>query len=217
MPRLRLAMPVVLAVALAAAVLARAEIAQAPVSPPPASPGGQIPVVPEDPELEAPPSLQPGDAFGEEVTLPERTIIYLDGHSNWEHAFDTLAKSFQSLDAAIASLGIAPSGPRMTIYTATGDAGFSFRAAVPVAAVPKQASKGRIVGGIAVGKAPAGKALKFVHRGTYGAMDRTYEAIINYLDDKGLEAKDIFIEEYPQGPPKQASDKVKVDVFVPVN
>ena len=27
-------------------------------------------------------------------------------------------------------------------------------------------------------------------------MDATYEAITNYLDDKQLEAKDVFIEEY---------------------
>ena len=68
----------------------------------------------------------------------------------------------------------------MTIYTATDDTGFQFEAAVPIAAAPADPPKGDI----AVGEAPSGKALKFVHRGSYDAMDSTYEAITNFLDDK---------------------------------
>ena len=49
---------------------------------------------------------------------------------------------------------------------------------------------------MSMGKTPDGKALKFVHRGSYDNMDNTYEAITNHLDDKKLEAKDTFIEEY---------------------
>ena len=47
-------------------------------------------------------------------------------------------------------------------------------------------------------------------------MDLTYEAITNYLDDKQLEAKDLFIEEYATDPVKTAPDKLVVNVFVPV-
>ena len=43
---------------------------------------------------------------------------------------------------------------------------------------------------MSVGQSPEGKALKFVHRGSYDNMDNTYEAITNHLDDKKLEAKD---------------------------
>ena len=100
----------------------------------------------------------------------------------------------------------------MTIYTETDDAGFSFEAALPIAQAPKDPPKGDI----AVGPAPAGKALKFVHRGSYDAMDTTYEAITNYLDDKQLEAKDLFIEEYATDPVKTEPGKLVVNVFVPV-
>ena len=100
----------------------------------------------------------------------------------------------------------------MTIYTQTDDTGFSFEAAMPVAAAPANPPKGDI----AVGPAPSGKALKFVHRGSYDAMDSTYEAITNYLDDKQLEAKDLFIEEYVTDPVKTDPDNLVVNVFVPV-
>ena len=100
----------------------------------------------------------------------------------------------------------------MTIYTQTDDSGFNFRAALPVAEPPKDPPKGDI----GVGPAPSGTALKFVHRGSYDAMDSTYEAITNYLDDKQLEAKDLFIEEYVSDPVTTDPDKLLVNVLVPI-
>jgi effector-binding domain-containing protein len=196
MPCLRLAAPILLALAFAfTAGPAPAQRA----APPPAG-------------LDSPAPLQPGDAFGEEVTLPERTIVYLKGHSNWDAAFDTLVDAFKSLNEYLDKQGIKPTGAAMTIYTQTDDTGFSFDAAVPIAAAPANPPKGDI----AIGQAPSGKALKFVHRGSYDAMDSTYEAITNYLEDKHLEAKDLFIEEYATDPVKTNADGLVVNVFVPV-
>ncbi len=160
----------------------------------------------------SPSPLQPGDAFGEQVTLPERTIVYITGHSNWDTAFDTLVDAFKSLNEYLDKQDIKPVGSALTIYTQTDDTGFSFKAALPVVQAPKDPPKGDI----GIGPAPSGRALKFVHRGSYDAMDSTYEAITNFLDDKQLEAKDLFIEEYATDPVKTAPDKLVVNVFVPV-
>ena len=165
-----------------------------------------------NPGYAVPSPLQPGDAFGEQVTLPERKIIYLKGHTNWDTAYDTLIDAFKSLNDYFAKQGLKADGPAMTIYTQTDDTGFSFQAALPVAQAPAEPPKGDI----ALGQSPSGKALKFVHRGAYDAMDSTYEAITNYLDDKNLEAKDLFIEEYASDPVTTAQDKLVVNVFVPV-
>jgi effector-binding domain-containing protein len=173
---------------------------------------GPAPAQYRPPALGSPVPLQPGDAFGEEVTLPERTIVYLKGHSNWDSAFDTLVDAFKSLDEYLDKQGIKPTGAAMTIYTQTDDTGFQFEAAMPIAEAPANPPKGDI----AVGQAPSGRALKFVHRGSYDAMDSTYEAITNYLDDKHLEAKDMFIEEYASDLVKANVDNLVVSVFVPV-
>jgi effector-binding domain-containing protein len=173
---------------------------------------GPAPAQDQSPMLGSPAPLQPGDAFGEEVTLPERTIVYLKGHSNWDAAFDTLVDAFKSLKEYLDKQGIKPNGAAMTIYTQTDDTGFQFEAAVPIAAAPENPPKGDI----AIGQAPSGKALKFVHRGSYDAMDSTYEAITNYLDDKHLEAKDVFVEEYASDPVKANADNLVITVFVPV-
>jgi effector-binding domain-containing protein len=159
-----------------------------------------------------PPSSQPGDAFGEEVTLGEKTIIYFSGSGLWDSAFETILDGFKSVYGFLDKQGIKPSGQPMTIYTATDDAGFQFQAAVPVEAVPASPPQGDI----AVGKSPAGKALKFIHRGSYDAMDATYEAITNYLDEKAIDAKDLFVEQYVTDPLKTPEDKLVVEVYVPV-
>ena len=45
-------------------------------------------------------------------------------------------------------------------------------------------------------------------------MDNTYEAITNYLDEKRLEAKDMFIEQYETDPVTSDGKKLTVDVLV---
>ena len=111
------------------------------------------------------------------------------------------------------ALGAAFGGQRISpIYTQADDTGFSFQAAVPVAEAPKDTPPQ----GVGIGQSPAGKALKFVHRGSYDSMDNTYEAITNYLDDKQLDAKDLFIEEYQTDPVATPEDKLVIDVFVPI-
>ena len=195
---------------LAAAMILALVFATGPASAQTATPPAPSP--PTAPVPGSPSPLQPGDAFGEQVTLPQRTIVYLKGHANWDATFETLVDTFKSLNEYLDKQGITPNGPAMTIYTQTDDTGFSFQAAVPVAQSPADPPKGDI----AVGEAPSGRALKFVHRGSYDAMDSTYEAITNYLEDKGLEAKDLFIEEYATDPVKSDPNTLVVNVFVPV-
>lgn len=155
---------------------------------------------------------QGADAFGEEVTLAEKTIVFMKGSATWDNAFETLVDAFKSVHSYLEREKIKPAGQPMTIYTATDDTGFQFEAAVPVEEEPKNPPKGDI----AAGKSPAGKALKFVHRGSYDAMDATYDAITNYLDEQKLEAKDLFIEQYVTDPLITPEDKLVVEVYVPI-
>jgi effector-binding domain-containing protein len=198
-----------IAVAVAFGLTAGSAAAQNPPVPPSNEP---TPPAPHVVRPGAPSPLQPGDAFGEPVTLPERTFVYMKGHTNWDNAFDTLVDAFKSLQDYLNKQDVKPAGPAMTVYTQTDDTGFSYQAGLPIAQVPKEPPKGDIE----VGPAPSGKAIKFVHRGSYDAMDSTYEAITNFLDDKQLEAKDLFIEEYTTDPVKTSPDKLVVNVFVPV-
>jgi effector-binding domain-containing protein len=173
------------------------------------------PSIAQTPAPATPAPAQPApsaDPFGEPVTLPERKIIYLKGSANWDTAYETLVDAFKSVYGYLAKEKIAPAGLPLAIYTQTDDVGFEYQAAVPIAQEPKVKPQGDMV----LGQAPSGKALKFVHRGSYDAMDTIYEAITNYLDEKRLEAKDVFVEEYISDPIKTPEDKLVVNIFVPI-
>jgi effector-binding domain-containing protein len=182
-------------------------------APPPAetkSPA-DIPSAAQTPTAPPPASVQTADPFGEQITLAPKTVVILRGTANWDSAFDTLIDSFKTLSGLLDKQGIKPSGNAMIVYTATDDTGFTYLAEIPVDQEPKNLTKD-----MSMGKSPDGKALKFVHRGSYDNMDNTYEAITNHLDDKKLEAKDTFIEEYITDPLKTAEDKLVINVYVPL-
>ena len=181
----------------------------APASPPaaPATP----PAAAETPAAPPPAAAQTADPFGEQITLAPKTVVIMKGNANWDSAFDTLIDSFKSLSALLDKQGIKPAGNSMIVYTSTDDTGFTYLAEIPVEQDPKNLTKD-----MSIGKSPEGNALKFVHRGSYDNMDNTYEAITNHLDDKKLEAKDTFIEEYITDPLKTAEDKLVINVYVPL-
>jgi effector-binding domain-containing protein len=212
-----------LLVLIAATGIAAAAFAQSPPATPPAStpatpapetPAPAAPATPAPPPAQtpaAPPTVQTADPFGEEITLAPKTAAVLKGSAKWDSAFETLMDSFKKLTALLDKQGIKPSGNSMIVYTSTDDDGFTYQAEIPVDQEPKNLPKD-----ISIGKTPDGKALKFVHRGSYDNMDNTYEAITNHLDDKKLEAKDTFVEEYITDPLKTAEDKLVINVYVPL-
>lgn len=159
----------------------------------------------------SPPATQTADPFGEEITLTPKTMLIYTGNATWDSAFESLIDAFKAISTLLDKQGIKPTGNPMIVYTSTDDNGFVFQAEMPVDQEPKNLPKN-----MSMGKSPEGRALKFVHRGSYDNMDNTYEAITNHLDDKKLEAKDLFIEEYTTDPLKTAEDKLVINVYVPL-
>jgi effector-binding domain-containing protein len=176
-------------------------------SPAPAASPSPSPSVAQTPAA----PVQAADPFGEPITLEGKKVVVAKGQANWDSAFDTLIDSFKAINALLDKQGIKRTGNLMIVYTSTDDTGFTYLAEIPVEQDPKSLGKD-----MSMGKSPDGKALKFVHRGSYDNMDNTYEAITNHLDDKKLEAKDTFIEEYITDPLKTAEDKLVINVYVPL-
>ncbi|WP_291867914.1 GyrI-like domain-containing protein [Bradyrhizobium sp.] len=178
---------------------------------PAASPSAPPATPPAAAQTPAPAPVQTADPFGEEITLEPKKVVIIKGTANWDSAFDTLIEAFKALTTLLDKQGIKASGNSMIVYTSTDDTGFTFLAEIPVEQDPKNLTKD-----MSIGRSPDGKALKFVHRGSYDNMDNTYEAITNHLDEKKLEAKDTFIEEYITDPLKTAEDTLVINVYVPL-
>jgi effector-binding domain-containing protein len=156
---------------------------------------------------------QPVDPFGLEVDLTEKPILYVSGSGEWDTAYETLIEAFKTLQGYVDKSGIKPAGSAMTIYTAMDDTSFNFQAAIPLAAPPTNAPQGNV----GSGASPAGKALKFVHRGTFEAMAQTYDAISHYVEEKQISAKELLIEEYVTDIVSTPADKLVINIFVPLN
>jgi effector-binding domain-containing protein len=154
----------------------------------------------------------PGDAFGVEVTLAPKTIISLTGQGKWDTAFETVVEALKNVHAYLEREGVKPDGPAMVIYTSADDTGFQFEAAVPIAQTLRNPPQGDMT----MGTSPEGKAYKFTHRGSYDGMDNTYEAITNFLDQKNLDSKDVFIEEYQTDPRSTPDDQLVINIYVPI-
>jgi effector-binding domain-containing protein len=182
--------------------------ALAQTSPAPSTPSSP----PADAKPTPPPQVTPADPFGAEVNFESKTFVYMKGTATWESAFDTITDALKAINGYLDKQKIKPAGQPLAIYTQTDESGFQYQVGIPIAEAPKNSPKGDL----AVAKTPGGKMLQFVHRGSYDAMDTTYEAITNYLDEKRLESEDMFIEEYVTDPLKTPEDKLVVNVYVPL-
>ena len=151
-------------------------------------------------------------AYGDQEVFKQWYLLNARQYEQFDvAAFDALIEAFKQLTALLDKDGVKAAGNPMIVYTSTDDTGFTFIAEIPVDQDVKNLGKN-----MSKGNSPDGKALKFVHRGSYDNMDNTYEAITNHLDDKKLEAKDTFIEEYITDPLKTAEDKLVINVYVPL-
>jgi effector-binding domain-containing protein len=144
-----------------------------------------VPPAPENPAA---------SVASETVSVDARPAAVLKGQGKWEDAAKTLSDALKKLDGAVRKAGLAANGRPIAVFTKTDDQGFTFEAMAPLAAAPE--GKPKLPDGVEIGASPAGKALKFQHRGAYDEIDATYEAIAAYLDEKGLDTKDLIIEEY---------------------
>ena len=145
-----------------------------------------------------------GGLVGQGVTLAEQMIVYSDDVAAGEKAFDATLQGLTKIYSFLEKEAVAPAGSAMTIYTPT-----EVRLAVPVEKPPRNLPQG-----LSVGKSPAGKALKFVHRGSYDSLEETIEALTDQLEQKGLEAPNVLVELYLTDLRTTPQDKLVIEIYV---
>ncbi len=154
-----------------------------------------------------------GDASGgQAVELTARPALVLAGSADWEEGFAKLNKAFADLRTAMDRANLKPAGRPMAVFVDTDDQGFKFQAMLPLEAAPPATPS--FPAPIKLGETPAGKTMKFEHRSAYDDIDSTYEAITAYLDEKGIEAKPVFVEQYLNDVTTADDTALQVDIFV---
>jgi len=146
------------------------------------------------------------------VDVTPRPALVIKGQAKWDDAAKVLTEAIAKMKAAAPKAGVAANGRPLTVFTETDDTGFHYEAMLPLAKAPD--GKPRLPEGVEIGSSPGGKALKFQHRGAYDEIDATYEAITAYLDEKGLDTKNLFIEEYLSDLKVGEENDLEVDIYV---
>ncbi len=156
-----------------------------------------------------------GDASsGVSIELGTRPALVLTGMADWDDGLRAILDATDKVRAEMAKAGLQPGGRPIAVFTATDDRGFHYDAMIPLIAAPPEAQKLEFANGVKLGATPAGKAMKFEHRGSYDDIDSTYEAITAYLDEKGLESQNLFVEEYLSTPKSVDDQDMEVDIYV---
>ncbi len=173
------------------------------------APGGE----PSNTEIEphAAPGI-PDNATTENVMVPARPLVMMTGQSSYDDAFKSIKTSLMAVKAAMDKAGLKPSGHPITIFSEPDDKGFKYIAAIPIAEKP--ATPPDLGKDVTIGVSPAGKAIKFQHRGAYDDIDSTYDVITAYLDAKGMQVDNPYIEEYLTDLTDAADPNLQVDIYV---
>jgi effector-binding domain-containing protein len=152
--------------------------------------------------------------FGEEVTLPERTLLMRRTKTSWDEAWPNIVAAFKAAREDADKLKVKVTGQPLIIYRSTADDSFEFDAALPIEAAP--ATPPTPGGDVTIGAARTGKALKFVYKGPFDAMDSTYELVSNFIDSKKIEAEDLSIEEYVTDPVTTKPEEIVINIYMPL-
>src|SRR5262245_48179997 len=182
----------------------------------PASPPAQVG---DAQQAQAPPSASdsqpppgvPSDASVVTVELTPRPVAYLHAGANWEDGFKTVRRELAKVAETIKKAGLVPSGPPSALFLETDDKSFQFDAMIPISGKP---AASELSDGVKIGESPSGKAIKFLHRGAYDEIDSTYDLITAFLDEKGLESQNRFIEEYLTDTSEPDDANLEADIYV---
>jgi effector-binding domain-containing protein len=191
--------------------------AQAPASPAPAKPAeapsatNPAPAPPEGANPTGPPPS--GEtSTGETVDLPARPFAYTEGKADKDEIYSAILSSLSSVKRDMDKANLAPAGRPLAVFVESDDSGFKYHAGYPLAATPE--GKSSLSDAVKIGQTPSGKAMRFEHQGAYGDIDATYDAITAYLDDKGIDAQNTFVEEYANDVKDPDDPTLQVNIYV---
>jgi effector-binding domain-containing protein len=193
--------------------------AQAPATPSPAPAKPEAPAA-TNPTPAAPDGAKPGEpapqsgeaSTGETVDLPARPFAYIEGKADKDEIYSAILGSLSIVKRDMDKASIAPAGRPLAVFVESDDTGFKFHAGYPLATAPE--GKSSLSDAVKIGQTPSGKAMRFEHQGAYADIDATYDAITAYLDDKGIEAQDTFVEEYTNDIKDSDDPTLQVNIYV---
>jgi effector-binding domain-containing protein len=178
---------------------------------PPAAPGATPPAAPSD--AATPDSSKKAEgSTGETVALAQRPFAYIEGKADRDEVYGAIQGSLGLVKRDMDKAGLKPAGRPIAVFIESDDTGFRYRAGYPLEAAAD--GKTSLSDAVKIAVTPSGKAMRFQHLGSYADIDATYDAITAYLDEKGIDAQDSFVEEYANDVKDPDDPNLEVDIYV---
>lgn len=146
---------------------------------------------------------------GEAIDLSAVPALTFHGETDWDDAEKALSEAINRLYAAAAKAKLELGGAPMIEYLDTSGADFRFTGYLPLKAAPSGALPAEIKSGVT----PAGKAMRFVHRGSYEELEDVYSGIDDELSTQGKTMKRV-IEEYVSDPTSTTPNQMQTNIYV---
>lgn len=144
--------------------------------------------------------------------LTPKPTASLRGQATWDGGFVKIQAALMLIRSELKKAGIKEAGRALTIFLTSDDEKFTFEAMVPID--PAANMQTTFASDVKISQTPAGKAIRFGHKGAYDNIDETYEVLTAYLDAKGVEAKDAFIEEYLSENLSPSDENFELQIYV---
>jgi effector-binding domain-containing protein len=173
-------------------------------APPPGTSDGAKPGETNGPKAES--------ATGETVELAQRPFAFIEGKADRDEVYSAIQGSLGLVKREMDKAGVKAAGRPLAVFIESDDTGFRYRAGYPLESAPE--GKANVSEAVKIGVTPSGKAMRFQHLGAYADIDATYDAITAYLDEKGIDAQDSFVEEYVNDVKDADDPNLEVDIYV---
>ena len=146
------------------------------------------------------------------MDLPARPFAYIEGKADRDEIYGAILGSLGLVKRDMDKAGVKPAGRPLAVFVESDESGFRYHAGFPLEAAPE--GKTSLSDAVKLGQTPSGKAMRFQHIGSYADIDATYDAITAYLDEKGIDAQDSFIEEYVNDVKDADDPTLEVNIYV---
>lgn len=124
---------------------------------------------------------------------------------------EKMGASYGQLISNIQVNGMQMTGPPITVTTKWEENEYVFDNCIPI-----QTIKGDLSAQVFESKTYSGYALKLEHLGSYANLDSSYEAILAYISQMGLEITENPWEVYISDPSNTPEDKLVTHIYFPV-
>ncbi len=123
-----------------------------------------------------------------------------------------MQEAFEALFALMSEQRIRPLGAPVAIYDSFSPEETTYRVGFPVT----EEDCRRVSESALCGETPDGRALRGVHRGPYGELPKTYQAMMDHMEASGLQMDGPAWEIYLSDPAETSQEALETEVYLPV-